>query len=241
MAIVTLDGGSSSQALGGQVVEYVANLVLQQCPGAPDQLVKTHLAQVLREFYTKSTAWRDNVGPYPIRALRDIVELNPVNQDARIQFVLGAYMFPYQGSNSTQDLFPLPRKPLGGSPQPPSRYFMQAMDVMQLYPKPDKDYGKILFVYASLVPLSTAVVLPDVSFTHHTDALQWGTLARILSMPKKPWTDKGSAAQFQRQYRQEILTWRDVANRGQGPADTPMMFPRFAGRGGSQVLPRASG
>lgn len=241
MAIITLDGGSSSQALGGQVIEYVTNLVLQQVPGAPDPLVKTHLAQVLREFYTKSTAWRDNVGPYTIRGMRDIIQLNPVDQNARVQFVLGAYLFPYLNADTTQELFPLTRKPMGGSPQPPSRYFMQTMDMMQLYPIPDKDYGKILFVYASLVPLSTAVVLPDSAYTHHMDALQWGTLARLLAMSKKPWTDKKAAADFQRQYRQEILTWRDVANRGQGPADTPMQFPRFAGRGGSQVLPRATG
>ncbi len=241
MAIVTLDGGSSSTALGGQVIEYVTNLVLQQCPGAPDQLVRTHLAQVLREFYTKSTAWRDNVGAYVIRAGRPEIQLNPVNQDCRVQFVLGAFLFPFEGANEPQPLYPLARKPYGGSPQSPSRYFMSAMDVLQLYPVPDQDYGKILHVYASLVPLSTAVVLPDVAYTHHLDALQWGTLARLMSMSKKPWTDKAQAAMYQRQYRQEILTWRDVANRGNGPADTPMQFPRFAGRGGSQVLPRATG
>lgn len=241
MAIVTLDGGSSSQALGGQVIEYVTNLCLQQCPGAPDQMVRTHLAQVLREFYTKSTAWREDVGPYVIRAGRPTIQLNPVNQDCRVQFVLNAWLFGFEGTNEPQQLFPLARKPYGGTPQPPSRYYMSAMDVMELFPVPDKDYGKTLFVYASLVPLSTAVVLPDVSYTHHLDALQWGTLARLLAMPKKPWTDKTLAAQYQRQYRQEILMWRDVANRGNGPADTPMQFPRFAGRGGSQVLPRATG
>lgn len=241
MAIVTLDGGVSSQALGGQVIEYISNLVLMQCPGAPDQLVKTQLAQVLREFYTKSTAWREDVGPYVVRGGRNIVQLNPVNQDARLQFVLSAYLFPYLNSDTTQPLYPLTRLPLGGSPEPPSRYYMQAMDQMLLYPTPDKDYGKILFVYASLVPLSTAVVLPDISYTHHLDALQWGVMSRMLAMPKKPWTDKAEAARLDRKYRQEILMWRDVANRGQGPGDTAVMFPRFAGRGGSQVLPRATG
>lgn len=241
MAIVTLDGGSSSQALGGQVVEYVTNLVLMQIPGAPDQLVLSHLAQVLREFYTKSTAYRKDVGPYLIQQGRNIVQLNPVSQDERLQFVLSAYMFPYQGANEPQPLTPLTRKPIGGSPQPPSRFYMQTMDQMLLYPTPDQTYGKILFAYASIVPLSTAVVLPDMAYTHHLDALQWGTMARLYAMHKKPWSDKQQAQMYDKKYRQEILIWRDVANRGYGPADTRIQFPRFAGRGGSQVLPRATG
>lgn len=241
MAIATLDGGQSSSALGGQVIEYVINLVLMQIPGAPDQLVRTQLAQVLREFYTKSTSWRRNVGPYTIKQGQDLIQLNPISQNERLQFVLNAFLFPFQGSNTPQPLTVVPRRPFGGSPQSPSRYYMEHMDVMRLYPVPDQSYGKILYVYASLVPLSTAVELPDISFTHHLDALQWGTLARLYAMPKKPWSDKTQATEMSRKYRQEILTWRDVANRGQGPGDTPMQFPRFAGRGGSQVLPRASG
>lgn len=241
MAIVTLDGGSSSQALGGQVIEYVTNLVLMQCPGAPDQLVKTQLGLVLREFYEKSTAYRKNVGPYLVQQGRPVVQLNPINQDERVQFVLNAFLFPYQGANEPQPLAPLTRRPIGGSPQPPSTYYMETMDQMLLYPTPDQSYGKILWVYASVVPLSTAVILPDMAYTHHLDALQWGTLARLLTMAKKPWTDKQQAMMYDKKYRQEILTWRDVANRGYGPADTMVQFPRFAGRGGSQVLPRATG
>lgn len=241
MAIATLDGGQSSAALGGQVIEYVTNLVLMQIPGAPDQLVKTQLAQVLREFYTKSTSWRKDVGPYTIKQFQDVIQLNPISQNERLQFVLGAWLFPFQGGNTPQPLGVLTRRPYGGTPQPPSRYYMDRMDVLRLYPVPDQSYGRILYVHAAVVPLSTAVELPDISYTHHLDALQWGTLARLYKMPKKPWTDKQLGAEMDRKYRQEILTWRDVAERGNGPADTPVQFPRFAGRGGSQVLPRATG
>lgn len=241
MAIATLDGGQSSKALGGQVLEYVINLVLQQVPGAPDQLVATQLSQVAREFYTKSTAWREDVGPYSIKQLQNVVQLNPIDQNKRVQFVLDAWLFPFQGANTPQRLGVLTRAPIGGTPQPPSRYYMQAMDQLQLYPVPDKAYGKILFVHAALVPLPTATLLPDVAYTHHLDALQYGVLARLYRMPKKPWTDKQQAQDYERKYRQEIMIWRDVANRGNGPADTPVFYPPFAGRAGSQLLPRAGG
>lgn len=241
MAIATLDGGQSSQALGGQVIQYLTNLVLQQVPGAPDQLVTTQVTQVAREFYTKSTAWREDVGPYTIKQLQDTIQLNPVDQNKRVQFVLDAWLFPFEGSNLPQQLTVLTRAPYGGTPQPPSRYFMKAMDQLQLYPVPDQTYGKILYVHASLVPTPTASTLPDVAYTHHLDALQYGVLARLYRMPKKPWSDKQLGQDYERKFRQEIMIWRDVAQRGNGPADTPIFYPRFAGRGGSQLLPRAGG
>lgn len=242
MAVVTLDGGQSASALGGQTLAYVGNLVSLQVQGAPDQLIQAMLTQVVREFYTKSTAWRETVGPYNVLPnVSGFVPLNPVSQNARLQFVLAAFLFPINGSLVPNHLAPVTRQPRGGTPQLPHEYFMEKMDVMQLFPYPDSNYGPVLYVYASLVPTPNAATLPDISYTHHLDALTWGTLARLYMMPKKPWTDKNLAAEYSKKFRQEILLWRDVAGRGQGPSDTRFRFPSFAGRGGSQVLPRATG
>lgn len=240
MPIVTLDGGQSSVALGGQTMDYVAQLVAQQIQGAPDTLIQTQLQQVAREFYTKSTGWRDNVGPYNIATGRDVINLNPVDQNSRIQFVLGAYTLK-SASETPTILRPMTRKPVGTTPNTPVAYFMQAPDVLQLFPIPSATLGKILYVYASIIPTPNANLLPDISFTQHLDALLWGTMARLYRMPKKSWTDKDGAMMYEKKYRQEILMARDIANRGYGPSDTPVQFPPFAGRAGSQVLPKAVG
>lgn len=241
MAIVTLDGGQSSSALGGQTITYVAQMVAQQVAGAPDTLILSHLTRVLNDFYTRSTAWRANVGPYPVNVSQATVDLNPIDQNTRLQFVLGAYLMPFNNSNDPMTLAPSARQFLGGSPAPPTRYYMHHPDQMILYPSPDQTYGNILWVYGSLVPTSLAAILPDQSYTQHVDALIWGTLARLYAIPKRPWSDKELAATMQRDYRREILLYRDLANRGNGPADAPFRFPPFAGRCGSQILPRASG
>lgn len=241
MANVTLDGGQSSAALGGQTITYVAQMVAQQVGGAPDTLIQSHLLRVLNDFYTRSTAWRDNVGPYPIVGGIATVGLNPVDQNTRLQFVLGAFTLPLNGQQTPQPLVPSTRQFLGGSPSPPCRYYMQSYDQMILSPVPDKDYGDVLWVYASFVPTSLAAQLPDMSYTHHVDALIWGTLARLYSIPKRPWTDKELGMKYEKDYRREILLYRDQANRGYGPSDSSFRFPPFAGRAGSQILPRASG
>jgi hypothetical protein len=238
MPTVTLDGGQSSAALGGQVCAYVKQLVTMQVPGAPDTLIDAQLALVLREFYTKSTAWRDNVGPYNINT-DPYISLNPVDQNSELQFVLGAYLYPFNNSNTPQPLYPMPRKPIGGQPQPPNGYYMTSNDVMLLYPFPDQPYGPVLYVYAALIPTSTQAVLPNAAYTQHVDALQYGTLSRLYYMKKRPWSDKEEAGRLDRKFRQEILMARDIANRGNGPGDTPFVFPAFAGRGGSQMLPRS--
>ena len=64
MAQVTLDGGASSAALGGQTITYVEQMVAQQVGGCPDTLIESHLTRVLNDFYTRSTAWRDTLQPY---------------------------------------------------------------------------------------------------------------------------------------------------------------------------------
>ena len=241
MAQVTLDGGQSSAALGGQTITYVAQYVAQQIGGAPDTLIESTLTRVLNDFYTRSTAWRANVGPYNVVGGIDRVDLNPVDQNTRLQFVLGAFMFPFNGAQDPLTLFPSTRQFLGGTPAPPSRYYMQQPDQMILYPKPDKSYGNILFVYGSLVPTSLAAILPDQSYTQHVDALIWGTMSRLYLMSKRPWSDKELGMMYEKKYRQEILLYRDLANRGYGPADTGVRFPPFAGKASAQIIPRAVG
>lgn len=241
MAIVTLDGGQSSAALGGQTILYVSQFVAQQIPGAPDTLIQSMLTRILNDFYTRSTAWRANVGPYNVVGGIDRVDLNPVDQNTRLQFVLGAYLFPFNGAQDPLTLFPSTRQFLGGTAAPPSRYYMQQPDQMILYPKPDQSYGNILFAYAALVPTSLAAILPDQSYTQHVDALIWGTMSRLYLMSKRPWSDKELGMMFEKKYRQEILLYRDLANRGYGPADTGFRFPSFAGRASAQIIPRAVG
>jgi hypothetical protein len=242
MPVVTLDGGASSAALGGQTITYVKQMVAQQIAGAPDTLIASTLQRVLSDFYTRSTAWRENVGPYAISSGIADVYLNPVDQNTQLQFVLGAFIYPaVNGGNSPQQIYPSTRQFLGGSPALPNRYYMKTPDHMILYPVPDQSYGSILYAYGALVPTNLAAVLPNMSYTHHVDALIWGCFARLYAIPKRPWSDKELAMSFEKKYRQEILLYRDLANRGYGNADTGFRFPPFAGRAGSQVLPKAVG
>ena len=241
MALITIDGGQSSSALGGQTIAYVEQIVAQTIQGAPDSLIQTHLQRVLNDFYTRSTAWRDYIGPINVLSGVSEIDLNPYTQNAQVQFVLGAFLFPYNGSNEPLGLGVTTRKLYGVTPGPPARYYMQRPDQLVLFPVPDTTYGPILNVYASIVPTTLAAILPNMSYTQHVDALVWGTLARLYAIPKRPWSDKELRDYYEKKYRQQIIMYRDIANRGYGASDTGFRFPPFAGKSGSQVLPRAAG
>lgn len=236
MASVTLDGGQSSSAIGGQTIDYITKLLLQELQGAPDGLVRSKLQLTMREFYTRSTAWREVVGPYVITNNMDEIDLNPVDQNSSVQFVLGAWLLGIEQPGQKTPLSVSTRLIVGTDRGQPRAFFTLTPSKLQIYPVPAQTYGRVFYAYCALIPTAGAIILPDVAFTHHLDALMSGTFFRMYSMPKKPWSDKDMASYHERKYRQEINVWRDFAIRGQGPADMPVRIPCFANVPGQQLV-----
>lgn len=244
MAIVTFDGGQSAAATNGQSTTYIVQKILQQMPAAPDTLVGSMLQDVIREFYTKSAGYRAYAGPYVVNAGIDTYSLNPVDQFTQLQFVLQAFLYPgVNGGNTRQWLRPTTRKIYGTDVDIPSAWWMQTPDTMVLYPVPSGTLtGAILYVYGIMIPTINTPQLPDVSTTHHLDALMWGTMARMFRMKSRPWADTGLAKEYQTMYVKEMRRLRDEANRSFMGTDTPISFPPFAGSfySGSQLGVRNS-
>lgn len=232
MALITLDGGQSETAINGQSTDFFVQKAILECPGAPDTVVESKLQDVLRAFYTDTGAWRMILEPYKIIADRDTIQLNPVDQYTELRYVLGAYIYPGAGSsNAKAYLKPSARLLVGTDRAQPCAFFMQEPDVMQLYPMPDQTYGTVLYVYAIVAPLILTPRLPNISVTHHFDAIMNGLLARLHGMTNRPWTDRDAAAKYERAYNRDKLRYRDEANRAYSSADAPFRFPRFANNG----------
>lgn len=243
MAIVTqTQGGQSSAAINGQSLDYIAQQVLQQCPGCPDSLALSVLQNVIREFYFKSTGWREIIGPYTLMPGTTPISLNPVDQYSQCNLVLDAFVYPDTSGGLTQRfLQPEARRRFSNTPGPPLRYYMDGPDTMILDPVPDILYGNILYVYMSLMPVLNTAQLPNIAITHHFDGLFYGTLWRLCSMPGKPWSVKDTTMlnEWRRINRQMIMLARDIANRAWSKSDGQQWFPNFAGRASQN--PNAAG
>jgi hypothetical protein len=232
MAILTPDGGQSSVVLNGAATSFLVNKIILEMPAAPDTLVASKLDDTLREFYTNSGAWREVIGPYNLVANREDVWVNPVDQFSQAQYVLDVWIYPSTpGGNQQQRLGVSNTKLYGVTPAPyPLWYWMETPDHMHLYPSPPTNLGQVLYMLAIMLPLTNTTRLPNMAITHHQDALIWGTLARLMMMPKKPWTDVDAAREYGKMYKRETLRWRDVANRSYSKSTPPWKFPGFAGR-----------
>lgn len=245
MPVVTQTSqGQSSAAVNGQSLEYISQQVLQQCPGCPDALAQSVLQNVIREFYYKSTGWREVIGPYNITNGVNVINLNPVDQYSQCHFVLDAFVYPdTDGSNTPRFLRPASRQIFGSDVSAPLWYYMDGPDRMILYPVPDQSYGSLLYVYMSLLPVVNVGQLPNISISHHFDGLFYGTLKRLGEMPNKPWSIKNQQTlnEWGRINRQQIMLARDIANRSFSRVDSPIWFPNFAGRASQNPSSASSG
>jgi hypothetical protein len=237
--VIQTNQGQSSAAINGQSLDYIAQQVLQQCPGCPDTLAQSVLQNTIREFYFKSTGWRETIGPYNISQATvnnqpsSTIYLNPIDQYSQCHLVLGAFIYPdTNGSNFPRWLAACGRPRFGNDVGPPLQYYMDGPDKMILYPFSDQNYGALLYIYMSLLPVLNVGTLPNIAISHHFDGLLYGTLWRLCTMPGKPWTikDREVTNEFRRRFRQEVMVARDFAARGYGPADAMVRFPNFAGR-----------
>lgn len=234
MAIVTQTGGQSSVVVNGQSLEYIVQQVLQMNLSCPDAVANTVLQQVLRDFYDKSTGWREVLGPYFIPAGVSTIAFNPVDQYSQVDRVLSAFLYPdTTGAFTPRGLFVRTRPVYGNIPGSPQGYFVDYPNgQIILDPVPDVSYGAILQIYASLTPVINSAQLPAISIQKHFDGLFYGTLYRLGEMPNKPWSVKNMELlrEWRRTYFRERNLARDFAERGYGSSDMIKVFPNFAGR-----------
>jgi hypothetical protein len=189
-------------------------------------LIRCELQAAIREFYRMSSAWRDTVGPYTVAANQEYVYLNPVDPYANVQLVYDGYL-QYDAERKTP-LTKLTRPPLIVNPAEPHSFFCAEPYTLRLSPVTPTALGRVLYVYAALVPPQDTERLPQIAVTHHFEGILAGALSRLYGMNNKPWTDLAYAAERNREFRRKIAAARDEANRGQVVADTPFRFPRFA-------------
>ena len=216
-------------------LNYIAQRVVAEIPGVPDTLALLKVQDAVMDFYRRSTGWRAdievNAAGGGMIAGQDTYALNPVDANTQLLFVLAAYLYPsVVGGNSRKWLYPMTRQVVGPDQDIPTTFFMTAPDQMVLYPVPNQNYGAQgvnLFVYAILMPSPTGV-LPTVSANEHLDGLVFGTLARLLIMPNRPWSNPALAMQYRKLFLQETMRVRDEVERGYSGADARLRFPAFA-------------
>jgi hypothetical protein len=96
---------------------------------------------------------------------------------------------------------------------------------LSVLPPPDAVYSLLPTVSLRPSDDSTGVYDDDLATTY-AEAIAWGAIGRLLSMPRKPWTDASSALYYANKAKAAAIDARDEADRGstRAPARTRSCF-----------------
>lgn len=193
-------------------------------PGITPAQAEEKLRHALKEFYLQSRAWRQVLGPLDIQASTSLVTPAPP-ADSQIVWVRSAWL--QEGSIRTH-LKTSVTKITETRSDKPTHYYSESPQTLNLWPTPDVNLDDVLFVEVALTMTDAAATAPDLSATHHFEAIQNGALARLYMMPNKPWTDQIAATRYGQLFRRACMELRAVSDAGYLHGDPPWRFPPFA-------------
>lgn len=168
--------------------------LMPELPGITTPLVDLHLREVAREFCRRTTIWRVQFDPVttiggqatydlePSEAQCDVVKLHKVTLND--QLLYNDLWTPGDEGD----------KPKYDKAHPPFVLDDTLCTITLAEAEvPTASVALGLDVTGSLMPKYNAMQLPDLFKSQHREALRVGTLARLMAMGKKPWTDRDMA------------------------------------------------
>jgi hypothetical protein len=227
MTTIACDGAGATTANCGLTLDRWVNALLVRLPGATAALVRCELEAAVRDFYHRSAAWRETIGPYPIVAGQQFKWLNPVDMYADVQHVFGCHLVPPEGGR-VELCRMTGGRPGERLPGKPDSYYCTEPYTLELYPIPDQNYGSILYIDVALAPIAGTERLPEIASSHHYDGILACALWRLYAIPAKPWTNLQLAVAMERECRKRITAARGDAIRGHTEQEAPMRFSRWA-------------
>lgn len=225
MTTISCDGAGGASNCGLTLDKWIRALLIR-LPGASEATVRCELEAAVHDFYHRSTAWREVVGPLNVSA-NQYVWLNPVDMYADVQHVFGAHTII---NSQRVELRRMTVREPGERPAAaaPDSYYCTEPYTLELYPTPAAALGRVLYVTVALAPTAGTERLPDIAATHHFEGILALALHRLYSIPLKPWTNRQEARENEREASRRIRIARDEANRGHTMVDAPMRIPRWA-------------
>lgn len=184
--------------------------VLINAPGAPDILVEQKLRDAAIELCNMSGYWRESLDPVVTQAEKDIYDIEPPTQ-AVIKNILTMQIDdePLHPSRTVD----LDKRSHGWRTRQgkPRRYVLDSMRTFMLTPIPDGAYS--ITAFATLRPEPDATELPDIVVDFLRHVIVAGATYRLLSMPRRQWTDMQTAGLHRIDFYRGVKQARIDANK----------------------------
>lgn len=182
------------------------DLLLPELPGCTVAMLNLHLRQVVREFCAKTGAWREPLTAVNTVAAQAAYTLTLLADSELVHvtklIVNGVILWRHQD-----------RKPAATDTEVEPKYTVDeppftldhnlAILTMATDEIPTAAVTGGLVVEAALKPIEACTTIPAFLFTQYSEALRYGTLARLMKM-KKPWGDRPLALDYESRWHSAL-------------------------------------
>lgn len=191
--------------------------IAAHAPDAPGPVIQRFLLDAAREFCRGSTFWREDLGLLDIYADEPTFAMALPAKSKVVDVISVTY-------NGVNDVVPKTPKQLDVL-QPgwrtltgsvPKYYYRSGVADVRIIPMIGAIASEIVQVTVALMPALDATTIDDKIADDYTDALTYGTLARVFRVPKKDWTDFKLAEYYRAMFQDMIDQAKSRADAARG-------------------------
>lgn len=203
------------------------NELVPRLPGVLVSEVKSELQFTIKDFFRRSTVWREMLYDVDVTAGDREVSLPTDGVEAgtsgyRIEGILRAYYNGMQITNYSHVPWEVESEfPMGYTGKPGNPYKL----VLSTIPTLGLSEALDVLVYGS--PNDMTGELPYLATDTFYEQILTGVLGRMHAKNGKPWADPAQAAFYMRRYRAMITEARDMGGRGHTANAQNWVFPSF--------------
>lgn len=197
------------------------DFILPYLPGAEPGIVDHHIRRVLREFFKRTTVWRE------------VFEFNTTAGAPTAAYALqpttGVVAAVLDVSANGRHIHPVPEESRDprATPAVPTGWYSLIPQVLVLYPKPNGITPIRVEAAITVAPDGEDRTFPTDVFTEHAEALGFGVVGAMMMMPGKPWTQRDSSLTYSRLFGSAIRDTRGKLRDGGQPNQSTFSGPRF--------------
>jgi hypothetical protein len=162
------------------------NGILPRAPNLNPNFVKHEILSVLRDFFERSGAWREWVGPISLHPEQVTYSVELADYKANLVAILGGYRV-----SDEMRLFPVPNQMIGADVNvhlnndpyiggPPRWFYKDPYDNAIILPPPAEE-GEQVRLFVTMKP--SDLCCPDWIRSRHYEAILAGVLARVYQTP----------------------------------------------------------
>ena len=213
-------------------VDSFLPLVTSECPGITNPRAKRAVIQACRDFCTRTYIWKEDHDD--ITAVEDVpdYDLEPPT-DAEVVDILCMYHNEFEVTPKTIEQLNYENPNWRTFDGSQARHFvMNSPTNFSLYPYPDETVADaITNIRVALRPTISATTVGDVLYNDYYEAIANGALAILLSLPKKPWTNRTRAAECQSEFEHQVSRAKVRAKKefSRADIDARQALRRFGG------------